>query len=238
MTTLALAPRNDISELAAAYKKDGFVRVPGLFPQDVADYIYDVLTRGTPWHLVHSNQAGREDIIEPAKWQAMADTDRRKLISDTLVQARDGFSYLYSCFPMIDAYLENRFPEWPLHNLTVFLNTVEVHNLVKQIIGDDTISKLDCQATLYERGHFLNRHDDTGHDAERRAAYVIGFSKDWDVNWGGQLLFLEDDRVKNGFSPSFNTMTLFKVPIDHIVTQVTNFAGRGRYSVTGWARVD
>ena len=139
---------------------------------------------------------------------------------------------------MISAYLEGRDPDWPLHAMTEFLNTPEFHCFVKTITGEPSVKKLDAQATLYGRGHFLNLHDDTGTSAERRAAYVMGFSKSWRPDWGGQLLFMDEDKIQRGFSPSFNSLTLFKTPRPHIVTQVANFAGLGRYSITGWLRDD
>jgi len=235
---LTLASRSDIDALKDRYNRDGVVRIDNLFAPDVADAIHSVLLRGTPWHIVHSDKAGDAITYSPKEWRDVEPSARRQALSDMLGRARDGFAYFYSCYPMIDSYLAGDDPEWPLHRMTEFLNSPEMHNFVKTITGESEVRKLDAQATLYARGHFLNEHDDTGTEAERRAAYVMGFTKDWRADWGGQLIFLEDGRVIDGFSPSFNTMTIFKVPRRHIVTQVTNFAGLGRYSITGWLRVD
>jgi len=124
------------------------------------------------------------------------------------------------------------------HALTEFLNSPEFMDFTKTITDEAEVIKIDGQATLYGPGHFLNAHDDAGDIKERRVAYVMGFSKGWSRDWGGQLLFLDGNDVTRGFSPSFNTLSLFKVPREHVVTQVTNFAGAGRYSVTGWLRTD
>ena len=239
LSDFVLADHHDVAALAETYAREGAVRVEKLFPDEIAQNIANILETQTPWRMVHSNLDGAHKVYTPQEWQALSQMQQKQIVKDTLMQARDGFAYLYSCFPMIDAYLAGENPDWPLHAMSEFLNTPQMHNFVKTITNEPSVKKLDCQATLYGRGHFLNTHDDTGTDAERRAAYVMGFSKDWHIDWGGQLLFLDHaGDIERGFNPSFNSLTLFKTPRPHIVTQVTNFAGRGRYSITGWLRDD
>lgn len=229
---------HDIEALRDEYAREGVVRVENLFPSDVAEAIYQVLLRGTPWRVVHSDAQGSHKYYRGEEWHGLAPEQRQKTLQGVLQKARDGFAYLYSCYPMVDALLAGDDPNWPLHELTEFLNSPEFMDFTKTITNEADVIKIDGQATLYAPGHFLNTHDDAGEIKERRVAYVMGFSKNWSRDWGGQLLFLDGDDVTCGFSPSFNTLSLFKVPREHIVTQVTNFAGAGRYSVTGWLRTD
>lgn len=235
---LSLNPDHDVSAYAREFAKDGMVRVENLFPPETAEAIYQTLQRSTPWRMVHSDATGKHKYYVPEIWQNMAPAERQSIVKNVLAQARDGFAYLYTCYPMIDAYIAGEDPNWPLHAMTEFLNTPEMLDFTRTITNEPTAIKHDAQATLYGPGHFLNTHNDTGDDGERRAAYVMGFTKNWRVDWGGQLLFLDGEDTTSGFSPSFNTLSLFKVPRQHIVTQVTNFAGAGRYSITGWLRDD
>lgn len=236
--SLHLRSDHDVEAYAKAYTRDGMVRIERLFPDDVAEAIFDVLSKATPWRVVHSDSEGKHKYYKPQEWQGLSPQDRQATFQNVLSQARDGFAYLYSCYPMIDAYIDGDDPQWPLHAMTEFLNSPEMLTFTKSITNEPSVIKHDGQATLYAPGHFLNAHNDTGDHAERRAAYVMGFTKGWHVNWGGQLLFLDGKDTQCGFSPSFNTLTLFKVPREHVVTQVTNFAGAGRYSITGWLRDD
>ena len=232
---LELRDDHDIDRYKADYSKDGLLRIERLFPDHVAEQIHNILVNQTPWHLVHANAAKAHQYYRPEVWRAKPAEERTKILNQVALQARDGFSYLYACYPMIQSYLKGLDPDWPLHAMTEFLNTYEVLKFVKDITGEQSCNKLDCQATLYSNGHFLNTHYDTGDTADRRVAYVMSFTKNWPANWGGQLLMLQDDdTVETGFTPSFNSLTLFKVPRRHIVTQVANFAGHGRYSITGW----
>jgi len=64
-------------------------------------------------------------------------------------------------------------------------------------------------------------------------------TKDWQPDWGGLLLFLDDKQdVVQGFLPRFNVLTVFDINYLHTVTQVSSFAGKLRTSVTGWFRDD
>ena len=236
--TLSLREDHDIAAYAETYARDGVIRIPNLFPAETAEAIYQILTRATPWHLVHSDEMGDHKYYRPQEWNDKPHAEKQQILQNTLKRAQDGFAYLYFCYPMIDAYLEKRDPNWQLHRLTEFMNSDEMLDFTRTITGETTVKKHDAQATHYSRGHFLNVHDDTGASAERRAAYVMGFSKNWRPDWGGHLMFMDGNDFSQGFSPTFNSLTLFRVPRSHIVTQVTNFAGAGRFSVTGWLRDD
>lgn len=232
---LELRQDHDVDQYKSLYDRDGFVRIDRLFPDTLAKQIHDILVNKTPWHLVHATPDEAHKYYRQEEWKAIPPKQRADIFDRVATQARNGFSYLYTCYPMIQAYLKGLDPNWPLHCMTEFLNTFEVLEFVKTITGETSCNKLDCQATKYSRGHFLNTHYDTGDTQDRRVAYVMGFTKDWPANWGGQLLMLDDDdTVQAGFTPTFNSLTLFKVPRRHIVTQVASFAGHGRYSITGW----
>jgi len=236
---LALSDTHNIEELAASYAENGFVRINNLFPDNIAESIHQNLANQTPWHIVHADKEGSHLYYRPEDWAGLADDERQTILRNIMVQASEGFSYFYACYPMIQNYLEQRDPDWPLHAMTEYLNSPEFHNFVKTITNEPSVRKIDGQATLYASGHFLNLHDDMGTEAERRVAYVMGFTKNWTPNWGGQLLMLdENDDSQCGFTPTFNSLTLFKVPRKHIVTQVASFARGGRYSITGWLRDD
>ena len=109
--------------------------------------------------------------------------------------------------------------------------------LLRRIIGDDSIARVDGQATRYLGGHFLTAHDDNVTGKNRVAAYVLSLTPAWRTEWGGLLQFHDNaGDVSGAFAPCFNALHLFRVPQLHSVTYVTPFAGAPRYSVTGWLR--
>ncbi|MDH4031251.1 MAG: 2OG-Fe(II) oxygenase, partial [Chromatiales bacterium] len=87
-------------------------------------------------------------------------------------------------------------------------------------------------------GHFLKDHADESPFEQRRAAYVIGMTRDWEADMGGVLMFLDDSgRVEEALVPGFNTITVFRVPVRHLVSEVSPWVNGQRLSVTGWLTV-
>jgi len=93
----------------------------------------------------------------------------------------------------------------------------------------------DGQVTAYGHGDFLTGHDDDLAGSGRAAAFVLGLTPQWRLEWGGLLMFHELGQVPFwGMGPQFNTLDLFAVPKYHSVSLVSPAAPRRRYSITGW----
>ena len=235
---LRLNPALDAASHREAYLRDGVVQIRPLFEPDVADKLAAVLEQAVPWDLIHSDEAGKEQVLDQAAVRALGREELTRRMQQLHTRARDAFAYVYLGYPMIAAYIGGRDPGHPLHQVTEFLNSAEFLEFGRRVTNDPTIVKADAQATFYRPGDFLNLHDDTG-VGERRAAYTIGFTRRWRPDWGGQLLFhSESGEITRGLQPGFNVLTLFKVPRQHSVAPVANYAGAPRLSITGWLRDD
>ena len=102
------------------------------------------------------------------------------------------------------------------------------------ISGDAPVA-CEAQATRYRQGDLLTVHSDRDTATRRLSAWVFNLSREWRPEWGGLLLFHgKDGRIVEGFNPVFNSLSLFRVPQDHSVTQVTSFAPRDRLAISGW----
>jgi len=94
---------------------------------------------------------------------------------------------------------------------------------------------------MYSEGDFLNFHDDYNLG---KYAFVLGLTKDWKINYGGNLYVMKPDRygimnTKEILVPIFNRLILFPIrpgAILHFVSPVTN-PGR-RIAFTGWVAVE
>ena len=83
----------------------------------------------------------------------------------------------------------------------------------------------------------LTAHDDVAPGKHRLYAYVLNLTARWRADWGGILMFLdEEDHVAEGYTPAFNALNIFRVPQRHAVSMVAPFAGEPRISITGWIR--
>ena len=144
-------------------------------------------------------------------------------------QATTRFSYCYGRYELI--------PGDPEHLLEVrdYLSSTEFIEFMHDLTGDTEIVRADAHATVYNPGYFLKKHDDTYGGKSRRFAYVYGFTRDWQADWGGLLCFLDKKgMVEDVLIPSYNTLTIFSVPQDHFVSLVSQYAGSKRLAITGW----
>jgi len=237
---LRLNPDLDVEALAAAYARDSFVRIENIFPSDVAERLYEVLSRRTPWRFVYADPArGGAVVMTEAELAALGPQRQAALQQAILTRARGNVGYAYCAYPMIHALLQGWDPGHPLHQVTEFLQTPAFREFGRRVIGCPRVTKVDAQATLFRPGQFLTRHQDVGERQERRAAYTLSFSRGWQPDWGGLLAFISDDlNVDRAWTPGFNVLTLFDGLRTHAVTCVSPFAGDGRYSIVGWLRDD
>lgn len=239
---LKLNPDIDVEAYAAAYQRDALVRIPDVFAPQTAQAIQDVLSKHLAWRLIFplpENGTETIHVLSQADIQAMGQAALRAKIQAVMERAQRNIGYLYSAYPMIQAYMQNWDPGHPIHRITEFLNSPEFLEFGSRIIGVPGITKADVQATLYSRGHFLTQHVDTGMDNERRAAMTFGFTQGWQTDWGGLLMFLDENKdVSQAFLPRFNVLSLFDGRRIHAVSPVSPFAGSGRFQITGWLRDD
>ena len=235
---LRLNPGLKAEDYAETYAREGVVQIRPLFEPEIAEQIALVLEKTVPWDLIHSDAAGKEQVLNAARLNELGREGVARRLQEVQARARDGFAYAYLGYQMIAAYLAKRDPGHPLHELTELLNSEEFLDFGRAVTGEPTVLKADAQATFYRPGDFLNLHDDSG-VGERRAAYTIGFTRRWRADWGGQLLFHgRDGEIIRGLMPGFNVLTLFKAPQWHSVAPVASYAGAPRLSITGWLRDD
>lgn len=242
---LRLNPSIDPEKWAKAYARDRLVQIPDIFEPALADEIESVLRGQLQWRLVFAeadpSAPGGESVarLTQADIAAMGREAMSARLARVLERARDNYGYLYNAYPMIEAYTSGWEPDHPIHAITEFLNAPEFLEFGRRVIGADTITKADAQATYYARGNFLTRHIDDGHENERRAAYTLGFTRRWEPDWGGLLMLLDGNRdIERAFLPRFNVLSIFDGRRIHSVSAVSPFAGDGRFQITGWYRDD
>jgi SM-20-related protein len=242
---LKLNPDLDVEKWANIYARDELVRIPNVLSDELADAVADMLRSSMNWRLVFPEPdptAPGGDRVVQLTQQEMAGIGREALgarIRGVMERATGNYGYMYNAYPMIEAYTSNWDVGHPIHLLTEFLNSPEFLDFGRRVIGVDTITKADAQATLYTRGHFLTRHVDHGVENERRCAYTFGFTRNWQPDWGGLLMLIDEELdITRAFLPRFNTLSLFNGRALHAVSPVSPFAGDARFQITGWLRDD
>ncbi len=230
-------PDLDRAAIRAEFERHGRVRIDNALVPETAARLRDCLLRELPWGLAYLGKDGKGVTLRQEQMRAMDADERRELNRWIQSSARKQYQFAYETYMIVTAYKEGRDPHLPLHPFLEYLNSPAGLGFFRDITGLDNIVKADAQATRYLPGHFLKTHNDTGTTHAREVAYVIGLSHNWQNDWGGLLNFVADDgSVEDVMAPEFNTISLFRVPKMHFVSQVAAFAGEPRISITGWAR--
>lgn len=235
---LRLNPDLDLEAYAAEFRARGMVQLQDLFAPDSAAALTELLTKQTPWRVTFIDN-GKPVAYAPDGIQQIGKPAFEEKMRAVAERARANYGYRYHSYPMSQAQFQGWDAGHPLHEVTRFLNSKTYLDVGRAITGEERINKVEAMASLYAPGDFLTRHIDHGSAGERRAAYVIGMTPEWHPDWGGLLLFYNDRKdVMGGFTPRFNVVTIFSTAYEHAVTQVSSFAGAGRYSIAGWFRDD
>ncbi|SMF61342.1 2OG-Fe(II) oxygenase [Allosphingosinicella indica] len=152
--------------------------------------------------------------------------------------AEGRLAYRYGLCPVSDAAGETWTDAIEPEALLAAFHDAAFLDLARAVTGIASLAAIDVQATLYEAGDFLSRHDDEGSDAGWRVAFVLNLTDGaWGPDCAGQLLFHDGDRIAEAFAPRFNSLALFRVPQDHSVSYVPPFAPvRRRYALSGWLK--
>lgn len=247
MHSIQLNPQLDVAKLASDFKKKKRLRIDNVLSNDSAEAILDCLKNNTAWELIYSNEDSSPVRLNTQQLE-QADLAKIKAMHGQVYgRATSSYQYWYKFFPMVDAITAGRVTEKSLLNdIAKFLNSAEFIGMAREITGHNTLVKIDPHATLYEPGDFKNLHDDMRDDKEardksvRRYAIVMDFTKNWSVNWGGDMQFYPGPNPTTAESifPGFNALTLFEVPTLHRTNMIAPYAAKGRYCIAGWLRDD
>lgn len=231
-----LNPKLDIPSLADAYRQDERLRIDNVLDPKIAQRVQEICLNSVPFDYVyHLN--GENLISSQEEMSAMGKVHQQNLHNRVMQEASEGVGFLYCGYRMDRARDDADEALHFLHDIFLYLNSEDMLNFIRQVSGRDDIVSVDGQFTRYTPGQFLTRHSDNIEEEGRRLAYVFGFSQHWHPDWGGLLLFYENNGDARDFwIPAFNTLSLFDVRHVHSVSYVTPFAKHPRLSLTGWFR--
>lgn len=239
-TLFQLNPALDIAALTARFAATGRVQLRNVLTTESARELQLVLAQGTPWGMAVGAGESKPSSFRAAQTRTPEGHQALQQAARGAEQhsARGEYGFRFAHYPILEAIKEGWDPDGAHEVLIEHLNAPPFLDMVRAVTGIDKLIKADAQATLFAPNHYLGRHIDS-HVAEGwEVAYVLNLAReDWHPDWGGYLLFLDEDGdVVEGFRPRFNTLNLFRVPQPHLVSYVPPFAPIGRLAVTGWLR--
>lgn len=239
MTEIRLNPDLDVAALAAAFAVNQRLHLPGVLTTESADAVADVLEAETRWKTTVAAGGGFFEL--PLNGRVAEDPAKQSWLDDACVDGASPLTqYIFDTRRLglnrvgLD---DGREGQDAADAVVDWLNSEEALGFLRAITGDDRIDLCDAQASRYRPGHVLTAHNDVSAGKNRLYGYVLNFSRAWQADWGGNLVFYgPDGHIEHGWVPAFNALNLFVVPTRHAVTQVASFAARDRLSIVGWVR--
>ncbi|WP_020401365.1 2OG-Fe(II) oxygenase [Kordiimonas gwangyangensis] len=236
MITIEIDTKHDPAKLAEVYKSTGRLQVPNFFTEETANALYDLISSNKTWFSAY-NEGNNYYEVPVASMMNMPREQKIQFMQNVQLGARNGFQYFFDQYYMTEAIKNGRETGHPLHQIHDYVNSDAFLGFMRTLTGEQDIDRSDSFASQYLPGHFLTTHDDTHANENRVAAYTISMTKNWNPNWGGNLMFLDEGgNITGGFKPSFNTLNIFTVPQSHAVQHVAPFAGERRLSFLGWLK--
>lgn len=217
------------------FRAHGRLHVPDILDAASARALHDVVAGAGSWtRSIHIDEGADYDI--PVEDLDALSADERAGFERSLADSSsDNLQYMFDTVRISSELKAGRAVADPLRAVHDFLNGPDFMRFVAEMTGDDRLAFADVMATRYLPGHFLTAHGDE-HPHERRLyAYVLNLTPVWRADWGGVLMFLDEDgHVAEGYVPAFNALNIFSVPQTHAVSMVSRLARSPRLSVTGW----
>jgi Rps23 Pro-64 3,4-dihydroxylase Tpa1-like proline 4-hydroxylase len=226
----------DLAALRERYERTSRVHVADFLEPSAAERLHAALANSRDWAFVF-NRGNRHFELTAENAARMPREAHQQMQQEILTNARDGFQLAYEVLNVSKKQGAPLTSDPVLRDLHAFMNGPDFLDFMRELTGEDRASWCDVTATRYRPGHFCEEHDDKADDGERLAAFVLNVTPRWRADWGGLLLFVDDaGHIREGFTPAFNAINVFKAPQQHSVSAVAPFAGGQRLSVTGWLR--
>ncbi|MCF6215276.1 MAG: 2OG-Fe(II) oxygenase [Emcibacter sp.] len=211
---------------------------PDILKEDIAEKITDCMQSKVPWQIAF-RQGNKDVTVTQTELRNWTPEQNAAFHKSLISQAQKEYQFYYNRYPMIDAYIQGRDPGLYLHKFTDFLNGEDFLKFARYITGDMEIRKSEPHAACYIPGNFLKLHDDfSTKKMDRRYALVFNMSKRWISDWGGLLQLVDDNRVIETVVPSFNSVSILRLPQKHQVSYVAPYATESRFTITVWLRAD
>ena len=214
------------------YAATGYVRIENIIRENECEKIHNHLVKEVPWGVKFIGRNGPVTIARD-ELQSMRPEQLNSLQQEVRWAINNkGMSYFY--FTCGLDQLKDTSSEF-----VQYIMGEEFVGFIKYVTGNLNINGFDGQAACYRPNCFLTTHHDEDVARQRKTAFVFGFTKIWRMEWGGLLHMLDDNmNIIDVFQPSYNTLTLFKVPTNHFVSNVAPYASpnpeHNRYTITGW----
>lgn len=218
----------NVPALRHVFSENGAISIQNFLTPEVADALLVAVSQ-LCWELEIKDYSQQNSFRVPVSTD-MRSWDILNIIgkADFLLD-RDRLFFVRYCVG------NDNFNSDQLREFSDFLHSQQFLDLMIDITGNKQLDRVWVEATCYDKCCFLGGHRDD-HHADNAIAFVLNLTRHWQLDWGGLLMLQRPNSHPLIVPPLWNTLSMFNVPVDHLVSCVSPAAKEKRYSLTGWLR--
>lgn len=232
---LSLSPTHRPEAYRRVFEAHGRLHIPGILAPQASRTLAHTLQSATGWTRSIHLREGEDLDIPVSDLDGLSPEERARLERSLTDSSSDSLQYIFDTIRISSEIAAGRPVPQSMGAIHRFINSKPFLDFIARLTGHQHLAFADVMATRYLQGHFLTAHGDENPQERRLFAYVLNMTPGWRADWGGVLMFLDEDgHVAEGYVPSFNALNIFSVPQTHAVSMVTRLAQTPRLSITGW----
>lgn len=218
----------NIPSLNRVYSQNGALSIQNILEPGIAQELHGALVN-LDWVLEISDYSQSGKLRVPRR--ALNKPDDLLSALDTVPHSlnRNNLFFMRLCVE------DECFNQSALTKLSQFLKSDKFLDTIREITGRKEVTHSWLEATCYDKCCFLGGHKDD-HHVDNAIAFVLNLTPRWQLDWGGLLMLLFPNAPPTIVPPIWNSLSIFNVPLDHLVSCVSPAAVEKRYSITGWFR--
>lgn len=236
--TFRINSKLDTAALAKTYKAEGRVQIRDFLEAASADEMYASIHENVIWDWAYFEGTERKTLNGRGMKEMIA-RRQSELMHKIYLQARTDYQQLlFECRLDEDASVQSTKDPAKVSTIAEFLLSDEFGAAMNAVTGSKDAKGIDdIHATWTNRDHFRNDTGTAPDKPESGAMFMLDLAKDWRANWGGAMMFPNDDGgIDECWVPSFNSLSIIAAPARHAITYVTSYSEGFRLSVWGHAK--
>lgn len=216
------------------FQAKGRIQIADFLDSKNADSLHDMVA-GCQLYKFKYNDGDEEIWIDPVKLKNFPEPKLQEMGNTIFTNAMNrDFQYNYYACPLTEEKLSSKEALAPFKEVMAFLNSADMKAFIKALSGD-SFKDASAEAIWHKTDSFQTTGEGTRKGEKRLFGFALDLSRDWDVDWGGNRFFREENgEIADLFPSLFNSLTLFRVPQKQSLSMITGYSKGLRLSISGW----
>lgn len=231
---LNIDAKHDPKALAKTFQETGRISIPNFLTPDDAEKLGETVAKCQLFKFKY-NDGNKTVFVKPMDIREMSDRRTREMGNQIFNAAMSGaFQFAHYACPLDDENVLGRPKLEPFQEVVGFLSGKTMHDFLGAMTGEK-LGSLQSEVQWHKTDSFQTTGDGRKKGENRALGFTLDVTRDWQADWGGLRLFKDTaGDITETIVPSFNRLTVFRVPMKQSISYVTGYAKGVMLSVSGW----